>query len=95
MLMENITFAKRSKHCCMPDCTSHIKEKFTSFAQMLKGFLVAMLVIRLVWTDPMNSAITVKKKMNILVMFDLACQFFLDMEKTGFKTEDGCLTPGS
>jgi hypothetical protein len=33
-----------------------------------------------------------QKKMNILVMIDLP--YFLDMEKTGFKTEDG-LTSGS
>jgi len=28
MLMENRTFAKCSKHCCVPDCTSNTKEKF-------------------------------------------------------------------
>jgi len=60
--MENRTFAKCSKHCCMPDCTSHIKEMFISFTQMLQGFLVAMLVIHLFWMDPINNAITVKKR---------------------------------
>lgn len=29
---------------------------------MLQGFLVAMLVIHLVWMDPMNNAITKEKK---------------------------------
>jgi hypothetical protein len=69
MLMENRTFAKRSTRCCVLDCTSHIKEKFLSFTQMLQRFLVAMLLLvtHVVWMDPMNNAITEKKKKETFV----------------------------
>jgi len=92
--MENRTFAKRSTRCCVLDCTSHIKEKFLSFTQMLQGFLVAMLVLvtHVVWMDPMNNAITEKKKKSDI--WPGMSIFFCNMKKTGFKTEDGCLTSG-
>jgi hypothetical protein len=35
--MEERTFAKCSKHCCIPDCTSHTKEKFQVSLRCCKG----------------------------------------------------------